>query len=162
MAERNPQDILAGVLRITVGSVEKEVPTLPIRAAREWHAAIANQPGKGMLAPIDLGDWTTQDVSSYNTRSLEVVLDMVLEYDRTGALGGREWLEEHADPAQLRIAIDQILEVLFPFADSVEAIRAALIFKRVVGSASPSSTNGHSPTGASTHGRLKTASTRRS
>lgn len=162
MVERTPEDVLAGVLRISVGGVEKLVPTLPIRAAREWHEANASRPGKGLLSPVNLEDWTPNDVSAYNTRSVEVVLDMLVEYDKTGALGGREWLEEHADPAQLRIAIDQVLAVLFPFADDAGPIRAVLVYRRVVGSGSPSSTNGHSPIGASIHARSKTDSTRRS
>lgn len=153
---------MAGILRISVGGVEKSLPTLPLRAAREWHEANIVNPGEGLLTPISLDDWTPGDISAYNSRSIQVVLDMLVEYDRTGALGGREWLEEHADPAQLRAAIDQVVEVLFPFADDVGSVRAALIWRRVVRSATPNSTNGHSATGDSTPAPSMTVSTRRS
>ena len=42
------------------------------------------------------------------------LLDLVVAYDVTGALGGREWIEEHADPAELRAALQAILGNVFP------------------------------------------------
>jgi hypothetical protein len=161
MATRSAEDVLAGVLRIAVGGVEKLVPTLPLRATREWQAQLATGPTSFSVSVTE-DDWTAANVSEFAGLTLETVLDMVVAYDRTGALGGREWLEEHADPAQLYAAASQMAEVAFPFADNTRLLLAALVVRSVVGSGSPNSTSGLSPIGASTRARSKSASTRRS
>jgi hypothetical protein len=160
MDSRSPEDVLAGVLRISVGGVEKIVPTLPIRATREWQASLAE--GPGAFTPADADDWTPVEASEFSGLALEAVLGIVVSYDRTGALGGREWLEEHADPAQIYAAAGQMADVAFPFADDTRVLLAALVARSVVGSVAPSSTSGRSRSGASTRGRSKTASTRAS
>ena len=146
MTERSPEDVLAGVLRIAVGGVEKLVPTLPIRATREWQAQIAAGPA-GFDAPVSDEDWTAATVSEFTGLTLETILDIVCSYDRTGALGGREWLEDHADPAQLYAAASQMAEVAFPFATDTRLLLAALVVRSVVASRPPSSTSGPSPIG---------------
>jgi hypothetical protein len=160
MTERSAEDVLAGVLRVAVGGQEKLVPTLPIKATREWQAALAAGPGR--FHPDNLEDWTPTDASEFSSLTLDVILDIVVAYDRTGALGGREWLEEHADPAQLYAAAGQMAEVAFPFADDTKLLLAALVVRSVVGSPAPSSTNGRSPIGASTRARSRRVSTRAS
>ena len=164
MPPRSAEDILAGVLRIAVGrglKEEKIVPTLPIRATREWQAQLGKEPS-GFSVPVTNDEWTPANVSEFAGLTLDTVLDMIVAYDRSGALGGREWLEENADPFQLRTAITQMAEVAFPFSTDVPTLLAALVVQRVVGSNPPSSTNGHSPTGGSPRDRLKKRSTQRS
>jgi len=161
MGSRSPEDVLAGVLRIAVGGVEKIVPTLPLRATREWQAAISKGP-EGFTVPVSEDDWTASTVAAFSGLTLDMILDMVVAYDRTGALGGREWLEENADPAQLYAAAEQMAEVAYPFADNLRVLLAALVVQRAVGSPSPKSTNGRSHTGGSTPRRSKIASTRTS
>ena len=147
MTTRSPEDVLAGVLRIAVGGVEKLVPTLPIRATREWQAGLAS--GESRFAPDDAVDWTADEASEFSRLTLDVILDIVVAYDRTGALGGREWLEEHADPAQLYAAAGQMADVAFPFADDARILLAHLVVRSVVGSRPRSSTSGPSPIGGS-------------
>ena len=161
MVTRSPEDVLAGVLRIAVGGVERIVPTLPLRATREWQAQLAAGPS-GFSVPVTEDDWTAANVSEFAGLTLDTVLDMVVAYDRTGALGGREWLDENADPAQLYAAAEQMAEVAYPFADNVRLLLAALVVRTVVGSPSLKSTNGRLPIGASTRSRSKRASTRTS
>jgi hypothetical protein len=158
MTTRSPEDVLAGVLRIAVGGVEKTVPTLSIRATREWQEGLAKGP-EAFSVPVNEDDWTAASVAEFAGLTLEAALDAVVSYDRTGALGGREWLEEHADPEQIHAAAMQMAEVAFPFARNGRMLLAALIIRSVAGSASPNSTNGRSPTGDSTPAPLKIAST---
>jgi hypothetical protein len=158
VTSRSPEDVLAGVLRIAVGGVEKLVPTLPIKATRKWQEAIGHGPS-GFTAPVSEDDWTAATVSEFTGLTIETVLDIVVAYDRTGALGGREWLLENADPAQIYAAASQMAEVAFPFATDIPMLLAALVVRSVVGSIPPNSTNGHSPTGTSTPRRSKRAST---
>jgi hypothetical protein len=160
MTTRTPEDVLAGVLRIAVGGVEKIVPTLPIRATREWQASLGSTGDS--FSPKDVDDWTPADASDFSSLSLDVILGAVVAYDRTGALGGREWLEEHADPAQLFTAAQQMAEVAFPFAEDTRMFLVALVVQSVVGSSPPSSTNGPSPIGASRRRPSSRPSTRAS
>ena len=157
MTTRSPEDVLAGVLRVAVGGQEKILPTLSIRATREWQAAVNALPGR--FDPADQDNWTTLEASEFSGLTLDVLLDMIVLYDRTGALGGREWIEEHADPAQLYAAVRQMAEVAFPFADDPTVLLAALVAKAVVVSTPPSSTSGPSPTGTSRPRRSRKPST---
>lgn len=161
MTTRKPEDVVAGVLRIAVGGQERLVPTLPIRATREWQAEIAKGPA-GFTVPVDDDDWSAATLSEFTGFTLEAILDIVVAYDRTGALGGREWLEEHADPAQLYAAASQMAEVAFPFATDIPMVLAALVVRQVAVPSQASSTSGPSRTGASTRARSKSASTRAS
>jgi hypothetical protein len=160
MDTRSAEDVLAGVLRIAVGGVEKIVPTLPIRATREWQAALATGPGR--FTPHDVNDWSPEEAASFSSLTVDVILDIVCAYDRTDALGGRDWLEEHADPAQLYTAAGQMAEVAFPFAEDTRTLLTALVVRSVVGSAPRSSTSGPSPIGASRRRPSSRPSTRAS
>lgn len=148
------------VLRIAVGGVEKIVPTLPLRAGREWLAAIYADRPSGFSVPATVDTWTLGDVSEFTNLSDDVLLDVITSYDRTGALGDRAWLEDNADSMQLGHAAEQMIAAASYFAESPWLLLVALVARRVAGSSSPSSTNGPSPTGASTPKRSKRASTR--
>ena len=161
MTTRSAEDVLAGVLRIAVGGVEKTVPTLSLRASRDWQNALGKRPSGFSVAPAN-DDWTLANVSEFSNIAIDTLLDIVVAYDRTGALGGREWLEENADPTQLANAAELMVGASNPFADNARLLLVALVLRSVVGSASPNSTNGPSRTGGSTRARSKRASTRRS
>jgi len=161
MATRSDEDVLAGILRIAVGGVEKLVPTLPAGPTRTWLATLGAGPD-GFSVPVSDDDWTTNAVAEFSGLAIDSVLKMMVAYDRTGALGGREWLEENADPAQLRMGLLQMSEVAFPFATDVPRLLGALIARKVVGSSSPSSTSGRSPSGGLPRDHLKKRSTSRS
>ncbi len=156
MSSRSDEDRLAGVLRIAVGGDEKIVPTLPIKATREWQAALAPDEA----AAVSDADLTPGDTVRLIDLSLDAVLNVVVTYDRTSALGGREWLDEHADPEQLYVAAGQMAEVAFPFARSVPMLLGALLARSVAASSQPSSTSSALPSGGSTPAPSKTRSTR--
>ncbi len=163
MTQRSSEDVLSGILRINVGGIEKRVPTLPMNASAEWQEALGAQLG-GFARNLS-GDQSADSLMGFAGFTQQAILDAVVGYDRTSALGGREWLEENADPAQLYIAFRQMAEVAFPFVTDVRSLLAmlpGLLAASDVGSASVSSTNGHSATGASTRPRSTNASTRRS
>lgn len=158
---RTPEDIAAGILRISIGGVEKRVPTLPIRASAEWQEALGA--ALGGFARSLAADQSADSLVGFLAFTQGALLDAVISYDRTGALGGREWLEENADPAQLYIAFRQMAEVVAPFVTDVRSLLGMLPgLLADVGSASPNSTSGPSPTGDSTPAPSRSASTRRS
>lgn len=162
--ERSKEDILAGVLRIVVGGQEKLVPTLKLRAVREWQAKVAEK--IGLIRPTLAPDPSADTFHNVMSMTLDGILDLVVAYDQTSALGGREWLEDHADPAQLYAAVVQMGQVTFPFVEDGTTLIATFpelfVVPKDEASASTSSTNGHSPTGDLTPESLKTVSTRTS
>jgi hypothetical protein len=85
----------------------------------------------------------------------DTMLELIVAYDRTSALGGREWLEEHAWPRELGPIFTACVEAVFPFDRRAGGPGGSA----VAPSAGPSSTSGPSPTGASTRSPLRGAST---
>jgi hypothetical protein len=160
MADRTPEDLALGVLRIPLGDTLKVMPTLKARWLPEWAALFARPKGE----PKALDEWTTADADEalLSAKTVGRVIDLIVAYDRTGALGGREWLEENADPSQLKAALDQMVGNAFPLADDPAGLASLVVLRQVVPSNPPSSMSGSSATGASTRTRSRRASTRSS
>jgi hypothetical protein len=157
MVERSEEDAVTRVLRISVGGVVKTMPTLPIKLIPEWAKLL------DALTPSTPGD-PSEGFTLIARVTLGGLLDLVVAYDRTGALGGREWLEEHADPAELKAAAEAMAGNAFPFgqAGAVIASMVTTIIRAAVPPEPPSSTNGSSTNGASTRKRSARASIRSS
>lgn len=118
-----------GYIAASVGATAKELPTLKIRAARAWRTefleAVASISAttlaidlkavqeKGMAAVMGLGPMAQLGTDR--------ILDLVVSYDAGGVLGGRDWLEEHADDAELYALFRVILGVVFPFASDLRS-----------------------------------------
>lgn len=148
MTERSEEDVVSGVLRITIDGAVRLVPTLKAKYVAEWAARLtAGEPGEKALV-----DWTVNDTATFGAETVSRMLDLIVAYDRTGALGGREWLEEHADPAELERALEAMVGNAFPFAEA-STLTALTISVQAAASVRPSSTNGHSTNGARTRTR---------
>lgn len=157
MPQRSEEDVVAGVLRIEVGDGIRAIPTLKARWVGEWMALF----GTGAAPDKPLGDWSETDVLALPSANVDQMLDLIVAYDRTGALGGRDWLLENADPDQLRRAVEQMLENANPFVDAPGFLGLFLV-RRAAASDRQSSTSGRSRTGASTRTRSASGSTRSS
>lgn len=153
---RSEEDILAGVLHVQVGGVTKALPTLKLRKAREWKVLVAET----LSTQVDTFDLTgAGDMARLANMAGDRVLDLVLAYDQSGALGGREWLEDNADDAQLYAILRTALETSFPFVHDLQSglaqVRGVLAANALVPVApagpavSPGErpTNGRSPSG---------------
>lgn len=156
--DRSDEDRVSGVLRLRFGAAEREVPTLPLRPAREWQRRVAELSGGFGLPAVD--DWRGSDPGQFANLTVDALLDLALAYDRTGALGGRDWLEDNADPAELFAAVSAMAENAFPFAEDGRRLLATMVVSAMVGqSAPPSSTNGRSHAGDSTRDGSRKRST---
>lgn len=138
------EEVLAGLLTVTVGGIEKSIPTLSIRDAREWRKRLAAEVAPIAGLQIDANDWAGMPAKLQLAE--DTMLELIVAYDRSGALGGREWLEEHAMPRELGPVFTACVEAVFPF-DRRAGVPGG---PAVAPSPGPSSTNGRSPTGAST------------
>ena len=137
------EEVLAGLLTVTVGGIERSMPTLPIRDARDWRKRLAAEVAPIAGLQIDANDWVGMPAKLQLAE--DTMLDLIVAYDRTSALGGREWLEEHAWPRELGPIFTACVEAVFPFDRRAGAPGGPA----AAPSPGPSSTNGPSSTGAS-------------
>lgn len=163
------QDVLGGILHLTFDGEDRAVPTLKLRASREWlERQVRRLP---LLLDALAGDQGSDGQRAFLDFSYEAGLEAILDYDRTDALGGREWLEEHADPAELYDALRRMARVAVPFGDDLQTLVVLLVSLNpqilqppaVAGdaaSASPRSTSSPSRSGTSPRRRSKSSSTR--
>lgn len=124
-AQNSAQDVLGGVLRLTFDGEEHAVPTLKLRASREWlERQVQKMP---LLLDALLGDQDAAGQRAFLDFTYEAGIEAILEYDATGTLGGREWLEEHADPAELYAALRRMARVAVPFGDDLQTLVGLLV-----------------------------------
>lgn len=162
MADRSAEDIASGILRITIGGVETEVPTLSIRRTREWQRLVSEKLGAfGALMSVEQ---SPDSLTRFASLSLDTILDLVTAYDDTGRLGTRDEIEERADPSQLYEALRRMGSVAFPFVGDLRTMLLLMpgVLAPRAPSPSESSTNGRSRSGGSTRATSRTGSTRSS
>lgn len=162
---RTPEEVAGGFINVWLGGTQLELPTLKLKAERAWRDALTRTVGD-MGYGVDFDALKRGGEDAYGALTplfsapSEVVLELVLKYDSTEALGQREWLEDNADSAQLYVVLKKILGVVFPF---VEDLRGALLelaglVDQLV-SARSSSMSGPLPTGDSAPTSLSEPST---
>jgi hypothetical protein len=158
MAPETDEDVVLGVLRITVGGIVKTMPTLKVKYVDAWMRSLSPVVG----AARAIGEWTDVQVAELPGQNAALMIEWIIGYDRTGALGGREWLEENADPGELHAALTQMLGNANPLADARAQLGLLLLRRATAGSSPPSSTNGASTNGAKAPTRSEPVSTRSS
>lgn len=154
--ERSQEELAGGFIRVVVGGSTRNLPTLKIRAEREWKLLLAQTLGEAQVG-LDFeeirkgGDAAYQAMAPLANLATDLSVDLLLAYDKGGVLGGREFLEENADASEVYRALLKALKVAFPFVrdlrDAATEIRSLVGMSRLVGSDSSSSTNGPLPTG---------------
>lgn len=164
---RSEQEIAGGFIRVRMGGVVREIPTLKIAASRKWKddllvrlSAIGERDVSFSLTD---GAKTMGALAPLANLATDTMVDVLLTYDTTGVLGGREWIEEHADDAEVYGALTRVLQVVFPFVGTVLEYASPLIREWLASrSGASSSTNGSLPRGASTPPPSKPALTKAS
>jgi len=149
------EEVVAGVLLLTVGGRVRRLPELKWRANRAWQERIAAT--YRTLASV------VADSPEGQLAMTEVEHDLILAYDATGALGDLE----DATETELSALYTKLLEVSYPNAKSVMAVQILMMQEAVRAASSDlgSSTSGPSPTGPSevpTTSRPPSRSARRS
>lgn len=170
MNDNRPEaDKALGVIRVTFAGEQRMLPTLKIASAREWKSRLLGAVG-GNIAEFYVEGQTVgsaiKDLGSLAVIGSDLILDLVLEYDKAGALGGREWMEEHADDSEVYRLLKTMAGVHFPYVADLQAAMTEVYRMFVTTStASPSapeeSTSTPSSPGVSRQPRSKTPSTRR-
>lgn len=145
MTQRTEAEIVTRAgLPVVLGGVAKRVPPLTIGANRRWKelvvATVREQTGASLAS---LNDWNT--VAALLVGATDMLLDLLLAYDETSALGGREWIEAHATDEEVYAAFKVVATAAFPFAR--DAGRFPSLIAEVLKAVPASSTSSPSPSG---------------
>lgn len=165
--EPTDAEAVKGQLRLELGGTAHRVAVLPIRAADAWietfQASLASvaTSADDVLGATDV----TASLIEVTRRTTHAAVDLIVAYDRDGALGGRDWILDHATPEEVTDALEVLRVSALPFArgilSMVDVFRMAAE-TRAAQSSQPSSTNGHSPAGTLPQDHLKPRSRTRS
>lgn len=110
--EREEAEIVAATISVTVGGMGKTLPVLSMKANRKWKAQLVARTGTILGSIEDVETWA--QALSLITGAVDDMLESLLEYDRTAALGGREWLENTATDAEIWAAFKEVARAAYP------------------------------------------------
>lgn len=128
------EEVVSGVLLLTVNGEVRRVPELKWRANREWQDRLQSTLVGLAALPSDTPD---------GLRAMgDAERDLVMAYDTTGALGDLD----NATEREVDAIYNRLLEVSFPLAQSQAALMVGLV-RAVTSSVLASSTSGPSPIG---------------
>lgn len=150
---RPDEQVAAGYLTLMWGGEPRRLPVLPIALNRQWVEEFrkATETAIGRVSNVE----SLGDVAAQLDQNTDLMIDLLLKYDRDGQLGGREWTLEHVVPREVYDALRSVTEAAFPFGVDllrhVPTIRATLM-AALMQAVSPRSTNGRQ---RSTAGRRK-------
>ncbi|HEV8546197.1 MAG TPA: hypothetical protein VGQ64_07870 [Candidatus Limnocylindrales bacterium] len=101
-------DVVKRGFRAIIDGVERFVPALRAREGKAWQARFGEIVFAAMNLDVAKGDQLMAAVG-------DAITDAVLAYDAKGALGGRDWVEEHMDTRQVYELFKAILRQEFPY-----------------------------------------------
>lgn len=119
-AERTEDAGIAGVLQISMGGRVHRVPALKLRHSREWKERLGD-----IASGIELDDDLGKMLASVANLASDRALDLVVAYDRTGVLGGRDAIEDEATDAELFAALEVMVKATYPFARALRSVAEA-------------------------------------
>ena len=132
MESRSPRPeylvLAAAPIAVTLGGRERLLPPLSIAANRKWKALLAASVGETWVAFGQADDYGA--ITGLVAGMTDVMLDLLVAYDTSGALGGRAWIEDNATDAELYAAFKEVVAVAYPpFQDArtVPGLAQALI-----------------------------------
>jgi hypothetical protein len=125
LPERTVDDVLQGIVRLTLGGQPVTLSVLPIRDNRAWKDRANNWLG-AVLPQLEAPDATRASIIAFLSGMTEMQLELLYAYDKAGVLPDRGWVEEHATETELLVALLGVLAAAFPFvATALDVLRSA-------------------------------------
>lgn len=149
--ERTEEARAAGLLYLTFGGADVELPVLRIRKAREW---------KRRLGEVDIVAASDLD------HPIEVMLDLLVAYDTQGILGARETIEDRATDQEVYAAFKEVLSATFPFVkdsstmltDDFARLVSVVLLAQANSTSAPSASGASTPTPSKRRSRTSSSS----
>lgn len=113
LQERSDEQIASATITVAMGGQVRRLPVLAIDPNERWTEQFTEAIGSqlGGVSGIE----TLADVSAALGRSTDVLIGLLVAYDASGVLGGREWMRAHATPGEVYEAFKQVTAAAFPF-----------------------------------------------
>jgi hypothetical protein len=157
-AERSEGAALSGTLTLTMDGRAFDVPVLKLKHSRAWKERLGS-----VVAGVEVDDDLAVTIARVANLASDTALDLVVAYDRTEALGGRDVIDDQATDAELFAALEAMVKATFPFEEHVRSVveafgpqlRAVAMnllasvaerLSRVSSTPTPSATGGSTPT----------------
>lgn len=100
---------------LVLGGVEKPIRQLPVRRNEAWKRELASALATKLSGPAAGGIDSVESLSALFTGAQDLQIELLLAYDVEGRIGGRDWLEDNATPAEIWAAFKEVLYAAFPF-----------------------------------------------
>lgn len=99
-------------LVLTLGGVERRLPVHNLNQSDEWQQKLAQA-----IARVELPDTTdgADLVAAFIGLPSALLLDAVIAYDLTDAIGGRDWIRDHATERDIYVAFQAMAGETFPY-----------------------------------------------
>jgi len=102
-------DYVPAHFRFVHDGEERILPALEGEKLGRWHARYAGDKMAGLDAMMEAAEaGNLPSLLEAHSMTMDAMVDALVAYDATGALGGKEWLEEHLDPRQLLLILHRI------------------------------------------------------
>lgn len=109
---RPDEEVAGGFISATLGGQAKSLPVLSVARNRKWKQQFdATAAEIGASAESDDFEEVVRALSD----SIEKMLDLLIAYDDTSSLGGREWIDQHATDREVYELFKKVTDAAFPF-----------------------------------------------
>lgn len=112
-------EVLAGALDVRFGQRRVTLPILTIAQNETWQALV------GQRLATDVGGLSYESLANLHRSTgatFDTVVELVLAYDLSNVLGGREVLRTEASNAQVWALFRRLLEASYPFATDLRTV----------------------------------------
>lgn len=105
--------MVAGTIRIRLGGYVKDLPELNIEDNEAWQAKLAIGLADQLKHVDTIREW--DQAVAVASASTPLMVDLLVSYDLSGILGGREWIRQHASAAEVYAAFKEVALASYPF-----------------------------------------------
>ena len=111
---RADADVVAGTLHMRLGGYDKTLPELTIEENEVWQGKLVTGLAEVLQTMDAVKDW--DQAVRLVSRSTPLMVDLLIAYDKSGMLGGRDWLRKNATNSELYDAFKEVAVASYPFA----------------------------------------------
>jgi hypothetical protein len=97
---------------LVLGGIRKDLPPLVINDNAVWTRHLGERLGSEIDGLDRISSW--EQIAGVVVGLTDVMLDLLIEYDLRGVLGGREWIRGHATDGEVYDAFRAVCLVAFP------------------------------------------------
>lgn len=116
LPSRSAADIIAGLVRVSLGGMEYELPVLPRASSRQWINSL-NDRFAALAAELDQAGNDTPQILTRLVAESDGLYDMLLSYDASHVLPPREEIDELATDAEILRSVIEVWRAVNPLAD---------------------------------------------